>query len=199
LEFLCPLHGSLLIAINSRSLAFSLYEPNPPRIFQALFPLGPFVATFTQTTKGWGASIDHSYRNKITKKSGCPVSTNVFLDPTHERVSAVIFCPSDGWHRPVAYKSISHQVLAYTPEPSITYYRHIYALDHRAHFYYAEQGNALNRHVSTCWKGAPYERRGVHPREYRRASAGRRESGSTGGQDPRLCCGEGLDAHGAYS
>jgi hypothetical protein len=78
-----------IIAVNSRSLSFGLYESNPPRILQALFPLGPLVATFHQTTEGWDASIDYSYRDKITKKSGCPVSTNIFRDPAYNGLIAV--------------------------------------------------------------------------------------------------------------
>jgi hypothetical protein len=89
-----------IIAINSRSLSFGLYEPNPPRILQALFPLGDHVATLHRTTKGWSASADYSYRDKIETKSGCPVSTNIFFDPTYAEISAVLFCPSNVWCRP---------------------------------------------------------------------------------------------------
>ena len=89
-----------IVAINSRSLSFSLYEPNPPRILQALFPLGDHVAMLHQTPNGWGVSVDFSYRDKIETKSGCPVSTNIFLNPTYDVISAVLFCTSDVWHRP---------------------------------------------------------------------------------------------------
>ena len=58
------------------------------------------VATLHRTTKGWVASIDYSYRDKIEKKSSATVSTNVFLDPTYAGISAVLFCPLDMWHRP---------------------------------------------------------------------------------------------------
>jgi hypothetical protein len=47
-----------------------------------------------------GASIDYSYRDKIEKKSGRAVSTDVFLDPTHDVISAALFCPSNVWCRP---------------------------------------------------------------------------------------------------
>jgi hypothetical protein len=92
-----------IIAISSRSLSYSLYEPSPPlipRILQALFPFGPLVARLHRTAEGWGAPIDYSYRDQIEKKSGGPVSTNVFLDPTYDRISAVLFCASDVGHRP---------------------------------------------------------------------------------------------------
>jgi Domain of unknown function DUF29 len=89
-----------IIAINSRSLSFGLYESNPPRILQALFPLGPLVAMLHRTAKGWVASIDYTYRDKIEKKRGSLVSTNVFLDPAYDGISALLFCPSDVWHHP---------------------------------------------------------------------------------------------------
>jgi Domain of unknown function DUF29 len=89
-----------IMAINSRSLSFGFYESNPPRILQALFPLGPLVAMLHRTAKGWVASIDYTYRDKIEKKRGSLVSTNVFLDPAYDGISALLFCPSDVWHHP---------------------------------------------------------------------------------------------------
>jgi hypothetical protein len=88
-----------IIAINSRSLSFGLYEPNHPRILQALFPLGDVFVTIDRVTMRVVES-GHHYRAKIAKKSGCTVSTDVFLDPAYEGSSAVLFCPSDVWHRP---------------------------------------------------------------------------------------------------
>jgi hypothetical protein len=88
-----------IIAINSRSLPYGIYEPTIPRILQALFPFGNLVATLDRTTMQWGDSY-HEYRPEIRKKSGKPVLTNVFLDPTYEQVSAVLFCPSDVLNRP---------------------------------------------------------------------------------------------------
>jgi hypothetical protein len=88
-----------IIAINSRSLSFGLYESDPPRILHALFPLGDQFVTIDPRTKQVVES-GYQYRAKIVKQSGEPVSTDVFLDPTYEGISAVLFCPSDVWHRP---------------------------------------------------------------------------------------------------
>jgi hypothetical protein len=87
-----------VIAINSRSLPFGIYEPPTPRVLHALFPLGDLFVTFNPATKRVVES-GHQYRAKITKKSGDPVSTDVFLDSTYEGISAVLFCPSNVWNR----------------------------------------------------------------------------------------------------
>jgi hypothetical protein len=88
-----------IIAINGRSLPFSRFEPPIPRILQALFPFGdPFVTIDRNTLQQIGSG--YSYRAKIEKKSGAPVSTTVFLDPKCNRISAVLFCNSNVWNRP---------------------------------------------------------------------------------------------------
>jgi hypothetical protein len=88
-----------VIAVNGRALPHSIYEPPLPRIVQALFPLGDMFVTFDSHTKRLVDS-GHHYRPKIEKKNGQPVSTIVFLDPTYDAISAVLFCPSDVWHFP---------------------------------------------------------------------------------------------------
>ena len=87
-----------VIAINSRSLPFGIYEPQIPRILQALFPFGNLVVTIDPTTMRWGSSY-YEYRPEIKKKSDKPVSTNVFFDITYEGISAVLFCPADVLNR----------------------------------------------------------------------------------------------------
>ena len=88
-----------VIAINSRSLPFGIYEPPTPRILQALFPLGDLFVTFDPVAKRVVES-GHQHRAQIEKKKGNPVSTTVFLDPIYEGISAVLFCPSNVWNRP---------------------------------------------------------------------------------------------------
>jgi hypothetical protein len=88
-----------IIAINSRSLPWGIYEPSIPRILQALFPFGDFFVTFDRVSGKVVESAYH-YRPKIEKRSGKPVSTDIFLDPTYAGISAALFCPADVWHRP---------------------------------------------------------------------------------------------------
>jgi hypothetical protein len=90
---------SYVIAINSRSLPFGIYEPPNPRILQALFPVGDFFVTIDRRTKRV-VRRGHHYRPRIEKRSGKPVSTDIFLDPTYAGISAVLFCPANVWHRP---------------------------------------------------------------------------------------------------
>jgi hypothetical protein len=88
-----------IIAINGRSLPFSIFEPPIPRILYALFPFGdPFITIDRNSLQQVGSG--YSYRAKIEKKSGAPVSTTVFRDPVYDRISAVLFCNSNVWNRP---------------------------------------------------------------------------------------------------
>jgi hypothetical protein len=88
-----------IIAINGHSLPFANLEPEIPRIVQALFGFGNLIMPIDRTTMQWGSSY-YEYRPEIKKKSGEPVSTNIFRDPTYDGISAVLSCLSGVWNHP---------------------------------------------------------------------------------------------------
>lgn len=87
-----------VIAINGSRLPSTRGEPDPPWIIGAVFPIGNRVVHLDAVTfEVTGESFEHE--PILVKQSGAPVSKDIFLDKSHEGVSAVIYCWADPCNR----------------------------------------------------------------------------------------------------
>jgi hypothetical protein len=83
-----------LVAINGCRIPHSRTERELPRIVRSVLPFGHSQVTIN-TVSMQIISADHQYRAHISKASGCPVRTDIFLDPCYQHISAVLFSNVD--------------------------------------------------------------------------------------------------------
>lgn len=78
-----------ILAINSREIHHGAGGNTLPFFIQAYLPIGPLaVAIDPKTLEVVGSH--YQYRNKVSKQTGTDISTNAFLDPNFQFVSAIL-------------------------------------------------------------------------------------------------------------
>lgn len=90
-----------IIAVNGGRVPFAFLddeEDEVPLVIKALFPCGDPQAIVNRETLKI-IRLQYEYRSNIIKKSGCPVSTNIFLDKKYNGISAVLFSSVDAVNR----------------------------------------------------------------------------------------------------
>ena len=89
-----------IIAINPMLLGFDLADTSPPRILQAVFPIGSFFVEFDQKTlKAVKQGFQH--RPVLSKANASEVKTGIFLDNQYAQLSAVLCSRTNVIHHPV--------------------------------------------------------------------------------------------------
>jgi type I restriction enzyme S subunit len=83
-----------VIAINGCQIPWCKSELTLPRIVRSVFPLGWPIVTLDTVSKTVIQS-GYQYRPSINKTSGNPVSTDIFLNPQYEHISAILFSNID--------------------------------------------------------------------------------------------------------
>jgi type I restriction enzyme S subunit len=79
-----------VIAINSCKMEAAIADSDPPRILKAVFPIGDQQVTVNkQTLKIIGSGFQ--FRPAVKRTSGEQISTDLFLNPTYENLSGILF------------------------------------------------------------------------------------------------------------
>ncbi len=87
-----------VVAINGARLPSSRGEPDVPWIIGAVFPIGNRVVHLDANTfEITGHSFEHE--PTLIKQSGAEVSKSIFLDKSHDGISAVMYCWVDQYNR----------------------------------------------------------------------------------------------------
>jgi type I restriction enzyme S subunit len=79
-----------LIAINSCKIDADIAPSDPPRILQAVLPLGDRQITLDKVTMAV-IHISFEYRPVIARSGGAEVSTDLFFDDAYANLSGIIF------------------------------------------------------------------------------------------------------------
>lgn len=90
-----------VLAINSRGIPHAPYGNTLPFFVQALLPIGAPTLVIDRATD---KAIDsyYAFRDTVTKATGAPVSTAIFLDTEYSFISAVLHSGVDCVNRPEA-------------------------------------------------------------------------------------------------
>ncbi len=88
-----------VVAVNAARIPSARLEITIPRIVRCLLPFGHEAFHLDRTSL---EVVDRSfaYQPTVTKRSGSPVSTDVFLDPDYSVISAVLYSCCDEINRP---------------------------------------------------------------------------------------------------
>ncbi len=73
-----------VIALNGAKLNF-MTDDDIPYILKALLPIGNYYSNFKNETLSIG------FRDKIVKKNGAEISTNIFFDDKYKHISAILY------------------------------------------------------------------------------------------------------------
>ena len=110
-----------VIAISGVKLphGFRVRRVGPPSIVRAVYPVNNLVIEVDRETKS--VTDSHvQFRDRLVKKSGEEVTTDIFLDPSFSNISAVLFSGSD-WNFPAIKPGndfiLVHNSMAATPLP----------------------------------------------------------------------------------
>lgn len=91
-----------IIGINTKNIALIPWDSEIPAIFKTVYPFGNQRFHFDKNN-GKAKKTSHEHRDSIEKKSGSPVSTDVFLDPDYAGISAVIYSHVDCANKPKTF------------------------------------------------------------------------------------------------
>lgn len=83
-----------IIAINGCQVPCSKVDFDPPRILRSVLPFGYQQIPLDKDPKQ-GVSKGFQYRAEISKTSGSPVRTDIFLDPDYKHINAILFSNVD--------------------------------------------------------------------------------------------------------
>jgi hypothetical protein len=112
-----------VIAVNSGLIPYAFMTEEPPRIANAVYPMGAIQA-HVSTETGELLSVDSAYRPTIAKASGSTVSTDVFLDEAYAGISGVIYSGANAWNMPSSMGSdlaLVHNLMATVSLPMTWY------------------------------------------------------------------------------
>lgn len=108
-----------VIAISGVTLPYRYSGVTPPEIVRAVYPANNPVLEINRAT-GAVAGRYLEYRDHVTKSLGAEVATDIFLDPEHSHIGAVLFDEGD-WvnppNPPGADCKLVHNSMAATPLP----------------------------------------------------------------------------------
>jgi len=109
-------NDSYSIAINSSKIGLHRYGeamPNTmPEIFKAVLPIGHFQVFINKNNLKIEES-NFAFREKITKKSGAAVETDIFLNPHYKGLSRILFSHTSVWD----YQNLEGEDLLFIHNP----------------------------------------------------------------------------------
>jgi hypothetical protein len=88
-----------IIAINGSSIPSAKRELEIPRIIRSILPFGN-KSILIDTESGQPIDQFYQYQDRLLKKSGSSVSTDIFLQPEYSGISAILFSCIDAVNRP---------------------------------------------------------------------------------------------------
>ena len=108
-----------VIAINAGRIPYAFGMEDPPRILNAVYPIGA-LQIHIRSSDGEVVGVDNAYRPSVSKVNGSSVSTDVFLDAAYSGISGVIYSGSNAWNMPAVVgtdMALVHNLLAAVPLP----------------------------------------------------------------------------------
>ena len=78
---------AFIVAINGCRIRPALGDTTPPYVVKAVFPFGPGVV-IVDVAAAEAVDSYYDFKDRITKKSGENVQTDIFTDDSHREVSA---------------------------------------------------------------------------------------------------------------
>lgn len=91
-----------IVAINSKRIRTIVSEGQIPYIVKSVYPFGAYAIALDRNSLNVVDSR-FEYREKILKKKGKSVSTDIFLNPDHAAISAVLYSSVDCANHPAVF------------------------------------------------------------------------------------------------
>jgi hypothetical protein len=90
---------AFVVAINPRQLRHEIADTDPPRILQAVYPVGPpYISLDPHTSRP--VDVGHIFRDTIKRQSGSEVPTGIFLLDGYTNVSGLLCSRIDAVNQP---------------------------------------------------------------------------------------------------
>lgn len=89
-----------VIAVNGRGIPMAFLDSEDiPYIIKCVLPFGQQKHEYDVASKML-TRVYYEYRSKINKRSGCEVSTDIFLDEEYNEISAILYSAADVANHP---------------------------------------------------------------------------------------------------